>query len=69
MNKNNSDNMLINQLIKNRHLIVILIFIIVIITNIVCKNKVFGFEDIITILGFICVLLIYILSKKDSHNK
>ncbi|MET3194604.1 hypothetical protein ABID96_001572 [Bacillus sp. OAE603] len=69
MNKNNSDNRLLNQLIKNRHLIVILIFIIIIITNIVCKNKVFGFEDIITILGFICVLFIIILSKKYSHNK
>lgn len=69
MNKNKSDNSLIYQLIKNRHLIVILIFIIIIITNIFCKNKLLGFEDLITILGFICVLIISILTKKYGHYK
>jgi len=68
MNKK-TGNSLLYLLIKKRYIVVLLIFIIITFINIVFKNKAFGFADIITILGFLSVLFITILSEKYSHYK
>ncbi|GGI13960.1 hypothetical protein GCM10007380_20550 [Gottfriedia solisilvae] len=69
MNNNKLDNRLIYLIINKRHIILMFIFIIIIIINIVFKNKAFGFAEIITILGFLSVLFITILTKKYRHYK
>ncbi len=67
MNENKKGNSLLYLLIKKRYILVLLIFIIITITYIGSNNNGFVFADIITSLGFICVLFITIVSNKGHY--